>query len=369
MSRRALVATGSVESVATFSGTPYHFLLAGRRAGFLHHGVELQWPPGWRARRLLWNAASPLRLEGPGGFLVHTQSIEALWRTRGPSQDIEEWLSFFPLLPPRSCIHEPVSYYLDATLQQNFQEYGYRVGHRTRRDALAREREAYEAAERIVCFSRWCADSLVRDYGIAPADLRVIGPGANLDETLVPAPAEWDGNLSPLRLGFIGVDWKRKGLPELLDTATLLAARGRAVEVVVIGPDPAALPRHASLRPLGFVSKASDALRFIEILRMFHFGCLLSRIDASPISLTECLRLGVPVIGTDVGGIRELVPEGAGIVVPPKGAAGHLADELDLTIANPERYAALRSAAAQSAPYFSWDRAVAEFEAAFKERT
>lgn len=367
MTGRALVAWGSADNITTFSGTPYHLLNAGRRAGFLQYGVQLDWPRWWRAGRLAWNGLSPFRLEGPGGFMLRTQSLEALWRRRRPLQSTSEWLSTTPLLPPHSSTTQPVSYYIDITLKQGIEEYGYRAGHRTRRAALTREKEAYEAAGRVVCLSHWCAASVIRDYGIDPAKVLVIHPGANLDDANVPPQTKWDGNLSPLRLGFVGVNAERKGLSELLAVATLLAARGRRVEVIVIGPDPSVLPRHEALRPLGFISKSNDVHRFVETLQTFHFGCLLSKVDASPISITESLRLGIPVIASDVGGIPELVPADAGIVVPLEGAAQRIADELDRIIAEPERYLALRSAAAEAAEHFTWRRAVREFQAVFGE--
>jgi glycosyltransferase involved in cell wall biosynthesis len=276
---------------------------------------------------------------------------------------VSEWLSVFPLLPPRSRVNEPISYYIDATLQQNFDEYAYRIGHRTRRDALAREQEAYDEAGHIVCFTEWCARSVTDLYGISRERVRVILPGANLEDDLVPPPAQWDGTFRPLRLAFIGLDWRRKGLPELLDSATILARRGHAVEVLAIGPHASQLPSHPALRPLGFLDKRRDLAQFVNIVRTCHFGCLLSRVDASPIALLECLRLGIPVIGTDVGGIHELIPAGAGLVVSRERSGEHLADVLDAVLSAPDRYAAFRRAAAQAAPHLTWDRAARELAA------
>jgi Glycosyl transferases group 1 len=135
-------------------------------------------------------------------------------------------------------------------------------------------------------------------YGISPEKVRVILPGANIDDASVPAPAGWDSTLAPLRLGFIGIDWERKGGPVLLDAATRLERMGHSVEVVVIGPDASELPKHPALRPMGFINKARDLPRFVEVVRSFHFGCLLSHAEALGISTLECLRLGVPVIAT-----------------------------------------------------------------------
>ena len=96
---------------------------------------------------------------------------------------------------------------------------------------------------------------------------------------------------------------------------------GHSVEVVVIGPAASELPKHPALRPMGFIHKARDLPRFVEVVRSFHFGCLLSHAEALGISTLECLRLGVPVIGTAVGGIVDAVPKDAGLLVPAGGRA------------------------------------------------
>lgn len=357
---RALVAYGDVNRVDTFSGIPYFFLQAGRRIGLFKAGVILR-PGRFRRRRILWNALRPLTLDRPRGFMYSRAHLHALWADRQAPSGIGEYVSHIQSLPPRELVREPVSYYIDATMSQYFEDYGRALGRRIKAEALAREREAYHAARFVVCMSRWCAKDVEASYGISPEKVRVILPGANIEEASVPAQAAWDGNLAPLRLGFIGLDWERKGGPVLLDVATRLERMGHSVEVVVIGPDASELPRHPALRPVGFIDKARDLPRFVEIVRSFHFGCLLSRAEALGISTLECLRLGVPVIATAVGGIVDTVPRGAGLLLPADQTSERLADELAAVLETPERYARMREAAREVAGQQSWDRAAREF--------
>lgn len=355
MSGRALVANGDVTRVGTWSGIPYFFLQAGLKNGLFQGGVGLE-PERLRTRRLLWNAARPLRFGRPGGYQYSLDYLERLWDERREPAETAEYVSHFPLLPPRSRTTAPVTYYLDATLHQNFEDYGFgaAVGGKIRDEALAREKEALHAARYVVGMSRWCAEDVKNFYGVPAERVRVILPGANLDDALVPPDPAWDGSLSPLRLGFIGKEWERKGGPVLLDVATRLEQRGHRVEVVVIGPDPASLPPHPSLRPMGFINKATDLPRFVEIVRTFHFGCLLSRVEALGISTLECLRLGVPVVGTDVGGIPDAVPPAAGFLVPVEQAAEQLTEALAAILWQPERYANMRAQAAASSTERTW---------------
>lgn len=358
---RALVANGDVNLVSTWSGIPYFFLQAGLKNGLFAGGVSLE-PTRLRARRLLWNATRPLRLNRPGGFQYSLDYLAPLWDARTEPTGTSEYVSHFPLLPPRS--RTPTTYYLDATLHQNFEDYGFGavVGRRIREEALKREREAFHGARYVVGMSRWCAEDVKKFYGVPEERVRVILPGANIDDALVPTPASWDGKLNPLRLGFIGKEWERKGGPLLLDVATHLERMGHPVEIVVIGPDAASLPQHPSLRPMGFINKATELSRFVDVVRTFHFGCLLSRVEALGISTLECLRLGVPVIGVDVGGIPDTVPPGAGLVVSIEQAADNLAGQLHEILREPERYATMRAQAAELAETQRWTRCAREFQ-------
>ena len=257
-------------------------------------------------------------------------------------------------------VRKPTTYYIDATIRQFFEDYNWKIGRRIRAEALARERDAYLAARFVVCMSRWCADDVVSSYDVPPQRVRVIYPGANIDDASIPPAPRWDGNLSPLRLGFIGVDWERKGGPLLLDVATTLQRMGHSVEVVIIGPDPSTIPSHPAVRAIGFVDKAQELPRFVTLARSFHFGCLLSRAEASGFSTLESLRLGIPVIATAVGGLAEL-PEDACLLMPRERTSESLAEALDAVIRTPERYVTMREAAERAGRYYSWDRTAREF--------
>jgi glycosyltransferase involved in cell wall biosynthesis len=360
VSARALVAFDDVNRVSTWGGIPYFFLQSGRRNGLFQAGVAVH-PDRFRRQRLRWNAVRALTLDRPGGFHYSLEYLRDLWADRDEPSGISEYVSHFQPLPPMNAVREPVSYYIDATLRQYIDGYGRSLGKRIRAEVLAREKEAYHASRFVVCMSRWCADDVTDFYGVPPEKVRVILPGANFDEASLPEATGWDGNLSPLRLGLIGIDWERKGGPTLLDAATNLQRMGHSVEVVVIGPQESTLPSHPALRAMGFIDKAREHARFVHLVRSFHFGCLLSSVEASGFFTLECLRLGVPVIVRDVGGLPENVPENAGVVLPAEETGNRLTEELEAVLSEPERYARMRAAAVNAADYYNWDRTAGEF--------
>jgi glycosyltransferase involved in cell wall biosynthesis len=360
---RLLTVVGDPNRIGAWSGIPYFFLQAGKEQGFLADGLSLR-AEDLARRRLSWNLARLLRGFRPGGFQYSEAFLRPLFAQAKLRDDEEvEIISHFPLLPPAPWPRGwRVSYYIDATLRQNFIDYGLarRIGRRAREDALRRERDHYHAAERIVCMSGWAADSVVEDYGIPPSKVHVIVPGANLRDCDVTGAVE-PPPLDPLHLGFIGKDWRRKGLPFLLQVAEELARRRIGVRVVALGPRARDLPSHPLLEPAGFIDKGRDARGFVELVRSCHFGCLFSSAEAYGIANLECLRLGVPVLARRVGGIPDTVRDGLAYLFERDCPPGDVADLLQSFARDRSAYHDLRQRVARSSGEFSWRRTVSDF--------
>lgn len=366
MAKRVLTVVGDPNQLNTWSSIPYFFLKAAEKSHFIDLGLPLQ-PEKLRVQRLVWNLLSWLKYREIGGFQYSPIFLNQLFAQIQLPTDEVEFISHFPLLPTipwqRKWI---VNYYIDATLQQNFEEYGLasKVGRRIREAALQQERDNYAHAKRIICMSRSAAKSVINDYKVEPTKVHVIPGGANLDELALPSSQELLETMptfTPLRLGFIGKDWQRKGLPYLLQVAEVLDRRDISVEVVVIGPLDQELPTHPLIVPLGFVDKLNDKTRFIELVRSFHFGCLFSSAEAFGISNLECLRLGVPVLASRIGGIPDTVPEGLGFLFDPGTSPATVADLIESFICNPKNYCQLRQRIASRAEEFNWQNTIVRF--------
>jgi glycosyltransferase involved in cell wall biosynthesis len=92
----------------------------------------------------------------------------------------------------------------------------------------------------------------------------------------------------------------------------------------------------------------------VEIVRSFHFGRLLSRVEAFGQSMLEYIRLGIPIITTAVGGIVD--PKGAGLRFPVEADGERVAEVLR----EPARYATMRKTAARDGVAYRWDRTANE---------
>ncbi len=212
--------------------------------------------------------------------------------------------------------------------------------------------------------SHWAADSIRRDYEVEGKKVHVVPAGSNLDEDNLSSLhassfPEAPSLQQPLRLGFLGKEWQRKGGPFLLELAEALQQRGVPTVVRAIGPDPARLPSHPALQPLGFINKQTDTARFVAELRSWHFGTLFSEAEAFGISNRECLRLGVPVLAHAVGGIASTLPDaGCGQLFPAEPSAVEVADWIHARLNPYEGYIAWRDALAPRWREFTWDAAV-----------
>lgn len=362
-----LLCNGDATDLATWSNTPYFLLQAGLSSGFLRGGLALR-PQLLRRQRLLWNLRQWCASGRAGGFQYSRAFAKALLAQvpLAPDQPLA-LLSLFPLLPPAPWPpHWRVAFYIDATTLQVFNDYGIgdRLAPSYRRRVLERERQAYRQAQAVICMDQWAADSLIADYGIDPAELRVVPGGANLDEhqlarlPAAPLPAPPSAG-HPLRLGFLGKDWQRKGGPFLLELADALGQRGIPAVIRAIGSDPGALPAHPALQPLGFLNKQTDTPRFVDELRSWHFGTLFSEAEAFGISNRECLRLGVPVLAHAVGGIPSTVPDGGcGKLFVAHPSAAEVADWLAARLDPYCGYLAWRAALAPRWREFTWAAAV-----------
>ncbi|MBD2343425.1 glycosyltransferase family 4 protein [Anabaena subtropica] len=364
--KRVLTVIGDPNQINTWSNTPYFFLKAGQKLGFLDAGITLN-PDKLRTQRIIWNLLTCLKTAEKGGFQYTDLFLKKLFAQANLNKESIEIISHFPLLPPVTWANSwKVSYYIDATLHQNFAEYGLakKVNRHVRQAAIEQEKKNYQNAEKVICMCQWAAESVVKNYDISPIKVHVIRNAANVQESNL----GHQGNspilyppLNPLRLGFIGKDWQRKGLLYLLQIAETLNQRGIAVEVIAAGSEPKTLPCHPLLKSIGFIDKANNMQKFIDLIRSFHFGCLFSSAEASPGSNLECLRLGVPVLSTKIGGIPGTVPDGLGFLFEYQTPPEKVADFLESFTANPSKYYELRQQVAKRSEEFSWQQTVHKF--------
>jgi glycosyltransferase involved in cell wall biosynthesis len=149
-----------------------------------------------------------------------------------------------------------------------------------------------------------------------------------------------------------------KNVRLLVEAVALVRERVGDVHLVIVG----AGPETESLKQLATVLEIADAVTFAgsvphaetpAFYRAADVFALSSDFDNSPNVVLEAMACGLPIVTTDVGGVREFVADGSGGVVVPRGDATALAAALYTYLASPP--------AAGAAGAFNRARAAAEF--------
>jgi glycosyltransferase involved in cell wall biosynthesis len=178
----------------------------------------------------------------------------------------------------------------------------------------------------VVAISHAIGELLER-AGVEPRKIRVIHSGID------PAPfaAAAASRSLPRVVGTTAALVERKGQRYLLEAAALLERRGVRLEYRFAGqgPERAALERHAARLGLGdrvrFVGFVGDIAGFLESVDIF---VLPSLYEGLGVAILEAMAAARPVVATRVGGIPEIVEDGAtGLLVAPRDA-GQLADAI-----------------------------------------
>ncbi len=366
---RTIVILGDATDPRVHGGIPHAFLAAARRRAFAHHGAELDlrgmaWP------RRNWNALRLVRGLKCGGFQYTASFLDAAENSLSDHVLSGEILSFSQHFPRAETVQRAggrISYYLDATLTQLTSGRGLdvRIGDDVRDEVLAIERKNYDLADRLVFWSNWAASAAIDECGADKRKVSVILPGANLE-----LPTAWNrkealgrpGKDRDFVLGFVGKDWRRKGLPLLCDVRDILARRGWRVLVRCAGMAPRALRKRTGVEFVGYIDKAVDPIAFPSLLASCDLGCLFSHREALGLSTLEFLRAGVPVAGFAIEGPAETIPPDAGLRFAPQDSVGQIADRFESYLASPSQQLAYKETAHKWSRVMTWDRCVLDFE-------
>jgi glycosyltransferase involved in cell wall biosynthesis len=164
------------------------------------------------------------------------------------------------------------------------------------------ERQAFRAADAVIVAAEADRRTIIDRYGLEPGPLHVI---PNYVDTAVFRPMP-EVTRDPGRITFIGRLDVQKNLSALLEAVEGLPG----VELTVVGAGPLREPVHAAAR------RGSASVTFLGTRPHMELPALLNRsavfvlpslYEGNPKALIEAMACGVPVIGTRVPGIQELL--------------------------------------------------------------
>jgi glycosyltransferase involved in cell wall biosynthesis len=248
-----------------------------------------------------------------------------------------------------------------------FTAHGYDIHRKAPSDFGARA----AAARAVVTVSQANADYIGRTFGVPQSHIRIIPCGVDT-QRFQPGNANGLMAETPL-IVCVARQVAVKNLGLLLDACSLLAERGTKFRCVLVGDGPCRgeLEEKRARLGLGEIVEMPGATEQSEVLKWWQratVGVLTSENEGMPVSLMEAAACGVPVAATAVGGVPELIADGAtGLLIPPNDA-GALAAALERLLGEPDLRARLGIAARRRAEEkFSVHRQVDQLLALWSE--
>ncbi|PCJ49773.1 MAG: glycosyl transferase [Gammaproteobacteria bacterium] len=207
---------------------------------------------------------------------------------------------------------------------------------------LRAETSVFSSRDLLFWPGEWQKNAIDPLHGLTDEQSRIVPWGANIDDPGVVDEPPSLSNDTPVRLHFIGRDWKAKGGPFITGVLRTLLTRGIKAELSVVGctpPDEDLLPEvkvYASLDK----SIPEELALFERLLREAHFLTMAS-FESWGFAYCEASAYGLPSLCLRLGGIP--VFDGVnGHALPGNAKPEDFADTIAKYLNDPSRYAALR---------------------------
>jgi glycosyltransferase involved in cell wall biosynthesis len=244
---------------------------------------------------------------------------------------------------------------------------------------IALERLLARVSDVLISVSERVRDDLVGMHRIAaPERFRVVPLGLDLDELAaiddaarrsarealgIPANAPvvtTVGRLTAIKQHTLFLDVAKRVTTQWPDAVFLIVGDGELRAELE-----AAAQAHGLSSQVRFLGWRRDLTTIYGASDVF---LLTSRNEGTPVALIEAMASGVPGVATDVGGVRDVVPDPDRGSVRPFGDADGLAEDVNALLADPVRRAHMATAARQTAlARFRFGRLARDIESLYRE--
>ena len=173
------------------------------------------------------------------------------------------------------------------------------------------DRRVFRAACRVIAWSEWAARSVREDYGVAPEKVRVIYPGVDIEKFTACRIGHRDEG--PVRLLFAGYDFERKGGYDLLDVFRQHFADRAELHLMTTASITVDHPRiHLHRDVTAFTPAWHELYASSDVFVMPTYR------DSFGMVYLEAMAAGLPVIGSRLSAIPEIISDGeTGFLVNP----------------------------------------------------
>lgn len=180
--------------------------------------------------------------------------------------------------------------------------------------------DLFEKADKVICLTRSDAEEIV-GFGCPLRKISII-PNAVDTELFTPSASHVENNL----IVWVGRFVKEKGLEFLIEAAAITVKKIKTAKFLLIGYGPLKtkileLIHKYQLETYVTVIGPLTREEIANILGKATIFAFPSLREGLPVSVLEALSCGLPIVGFDVPGVRDIVRNNeTGILVPPKNA-------------------------------------------------
>lgn len=166
---------------------------------------------------------------------------------------------------------------------------------------IALEREVYQNASQVFVRSSNVRRSVIEEYQQASDKVALVYAGSNAN---VSATKTEDRDYARPHILFVGLDWKRKGGPDLVKAFDLVRENCPEARLTIVGARPEIhIP---NCQVIGQV-KPEELDQYYQQASVF---CLPTHLEPFGIVFIEAMTAHLPIVATRVGAIPDFVEEG-----------------------------------------------------------
>jgi len=193
---------------------------------------------------------------------------------------------------------------------------------------IEREKTIYQHASMVFTRSTNIARSVMDQYACEPNKVSCVYAGSNVKVDSVPTAGR---DYRAKNILFVGIDWKRKGGPDLLEAFRSVLRVHPDAQLTIVGCSPP-----ASVPNCNIVGRVPlDQVRtYYERASVF---CLPTRLEPFGVAFIEALAHRLPVVATNIGAIPDFVLDGEDGYLVETNNVEQLAQALIDLLGDPEK--------------------------------
>lgn len=208
-----------------------------------------------------------------------------------------------------SIPNTPHFVYTDHTHLANLTYRDYNLKKLYRQEWIDLEKKIYQNASLVFVRSSNILDSLVEQYGIHSEKIKCVFSGSNV---VVNEISTTDKDYSNQNILFVGLEWERKGGPELIEAFKIVLKKFPKATLTIVGANPQIQVPNTKI--IGKVSPGT----LINYYKEASIFCLPTRLEPFGIAFLEAMQARLPIIGTNIGAVPDFVEDGFnGLLVEP----------------------------------------------------